>query len=112
MNATVTTYAFYLVIALPLTVWVARNLFRNGRPGTVVWDAQPLLGKQAAFVGSELAQLERRIKAGGQAIVRIVYFLPKHLRKPPIFSYYCAAFGPFSAWNPEIQRKARIYVRL
>lgn len=31
MNATVTTYALYLVIALPLTVWVARNLFRNGR---------------------------------------------------------------------------------
>jgi hypothetical protein len=31
MNATVTTYALYLVIALPLTVWVARNLFKNGR---------------------------------------------------------------------------------
>lgn len=31
MNATVTTYALYLLIALPLTMWVARNLFRNGR---------------------------------------------------------------------------------
>ncbi|MBK1880795.1 hypothetical protein JIN85_00125 [Luteolibacter pohnpeiensis] len=31
MNATVITYAIYLVIALPLTMWVARNLFRNGR---------------------------------------------------------------------------------
>ena len=31
MNATVITYAIYLTIALPLTVWVARNLFRNGR---------------------------------------------------------------------------------
>lgn len=31
MNATVTTYGLYLIIALPLTIWVARNLFRNGR---------------------------------------------------------------------------------
>lgn len=31
MNATTTTYVLYLLIALPLTVWVARNLFRNGR---------------------------------------------------------------------------------
>ena len=31
MNATVITYGLYLTIALPLTVWVARNLFRNGR---------------------------------------------------------------------------------
>ena len=31
MNATVITYGLYLLIALPLTVWVARNLFRNGR---------------------------------------------------------------------------------
>ena len=31
MNDTVTTYAIYLTITLPLTVWVARNLFRNGR---------------------------------------------------------------------------------
>lgn len=31
MNATVTTYGIYLLIALPLTVWVARNLFKNGR---------------------------------------------------------------------------------
>lgn len=31
MNPTVTTYAIYLLIALPLTIWVARNLFRNGR---------------------------------------------------------------------------------
>lgn len=31
MDATVLTYALYLVIALPLTVWVARTLFRNGR---------------------------------------------------------------------------------
>lgn len=31
MNATVITYGLYLIIALPLTVWVARNLFRNGR---------------------------------------------------------------------------------
>ena len=31
MNATVISYGIYLVIALPLTVWVARNLFRNGR---------------------------------------------------------------------------------
>lgn len=31
MNTTVITYGLYLLIALPLTVWVARNLFRNGR---------------------------------------------------------------------------------
>jgi hypothetical protein len=31
MNATVITYGIYLAIALPLTVWVARNLFKNGR---------------------------------------------------------------------------------
>jgi hypothetical protein len=31
MNATVITYGLYLTIALPLTVWVARNLFKNGR---------------------------------------------------------------------------------
>lgn len=31
MNATVTTYGLYLALALPLTVWVARNLFRGGR---------------------------------------------------------------------------------
>jgi hypothetical protein len=31
MNATVITYGIYLIIALPLTVWVARSLFRNGR---------------------------------------------------------------------------------
>jgi hypothetical protein len=31
MNATVITYAIYLAIALPLTAWVARTLFRNGR---------------------------------------------------------------------------------
>jgi len=31
MNATVTTYGLYLAMALPLTVWVARTLFRHGR---------------------------------------------------------------------------------
>lgn len=31
MNDTVLTYGIYLLIALPLTIWVARNLFRNGR---------------------------------------------------------------------------------
>ena len=31
MNATVITYGLYLTITLPLTIWVARNLFRNGR---------------------------------------------------------------------------------
>ena len=31
MNATVISYGIYLAIALPLTMWVARNLFRNGR---------------------------------------------------------------------------------
>lgn len=31
MNATVATYGLYLLIALPLTIWVARSLFRNGR---------------------------------------------------------------------------------
>ena len=31
MNETVISYGIYLLIALPLTVWVARNLFRNGR---------------------------------------------------------------------------------
>jgi hypothetical protein len=31
MNATVMTYGLYLLLALPLTVWVARNLFKNGR---------------------------------------------------------------------------------
>lgn len=31
MDKTVITYALYLGIALPLTIWVARSLFRNGR---------------------------------------------------------------------------------
>ncbi len=31
MNPIVLTYVLYLAIALPLTVWVARNLFHNGR---------------------------------------------------------------------------------
>ena len=31
MNETVMTYGLYLVIALPLTAWVAKNLHRNGR---------------------------------------------------------------------------------
>lgn len=31
MNETVATYGLYLMIAMPLTVWVARSLFRNGR---------------------------------------------------------------------------------
>lgn len=31
MNTTVITYAIYLLLALPLTIWVARTLFRNGR---------------------------------------------------------------------------------
>ena len=31
MNSTVTTYGLYLIVALPLTVWVTRNLFRNSR---------------------------------------------------------------------------------
>ncbi|MEU4196472.1 hypothetical protein AB0E69_31515 [Kribbella sp. NPDC026611] len=31
MNLTVTAYVIYLVIAVPLTIWVARTLSRNGR---------------------------------------------------------------------------------
>lgn len=31
MNETVTTYALYLAIAIPLTIWVAKTLHRNGR---------------------------------------------------------------------------------
>ena len=31
MNATVTTYAVYLLLAVPLTIWVARTLHKNGR---------------------------------------------------------------------------------
>lgn len=31
MNETVITYALYLLIAIPLTMWVARTLHRNGR---------------------------------------------------------------------------------
>jgi len=31
MNDTVTTYALYLIIAVPVTIWVARTLHRNGR---------------------------------------------------------------------------------
>ena len=31
MNYTVITYVAYLLIAVPLTVWVARTLFKNGR---------------------------------------------------------------------------------
>ena len=31
MNATVTTYGLYLALSLPLTVWVARTLHKNGR---------------------------------------------------------------------------------
>lgn len=31
MNPTVTTYALYLLIALPVTIWVARTLHKNGR---------------------------------------------------------------------------------
>ena len=31
MNETVTTYALYLLIAIPVTIWVARTLHKNGR---------------------------------------------------------------------------------
>ncbi|MDX2972384.1 hypothetical protein [Kribbella solani] len=31
MNLTVTTYLIYLLIAVPLTIWVARTLSRNGK---------------------------------------------------------------------------------
>lgn len=31
MNPTVLTYALYLVLAIPLTIWVARTLHKNGR---------------------------------------------------------------------------------
>ncbi len=31
MNETVTTYAIYLAIAIPVTIWVARTLHKNGR---------------------------------------------------------------------------------
>jgi len=31
MNATVITYGMYLALALPLTVWVAKTLHRNGK---------------------------------------------------------------------------------
>jgi hypothetical protein len=31
MNPTVTTYALYLILAIPLTIWVAKTLHRSGR---------------------------------------------------------------------------------
>ena len=31
MNYTVTTYIAYILISVPLTIWVARTLFKNGR---------------------------------------------------------------------------------
>ena len=31
MNLTVITYALYLMLAIPLTIWVARTLHKNGR---------------------------------------------------------------------------------
>lgn len=31
MNERVTTYAIYLAIAIPVTIWVARTLHKNGR---------------------------------------------------------------------------------
>lgn len=31
MNATVITYTLYLTLALPMTIWVARTLHKNGR---------------------------------------------------------------------------------
>ena len=31
MNATVISYALYLALAIPLTLWVARTLHKNGR---------------------------------------------------------------------------------
>lgn len=31
MNATATTYALYLLIAVPITIWVAKTLHKNGR---------------------------------------------------------------------------------
>ena len=31
MNETATTYALYLLIAIPITIWVARTLHKNGR---------------------------------------------------------------------------------
>lgn len=31
MNETTITYALYLLIAIPVTIWVARTLHRNGR---------------------------------------------------------------------------------
>jgi hypothetical protein len=30
MNYTVITYVLYLIIAIPITIWVARTLFKNG----------------------------------------------------------------------------------
>lgn len=31
MNETITTYVIYLAIAIPVTIWVARTLHKNGR---------------------------------------------------------------------------------
>lgn len=31
MNATIINYALYLALAIPLTIWVARTLHKNGR---------------------------------------------------------------------------------
>ncbi|SKA80885.1 hypothetical protein SAMN02745166_00693 [Prosthecobacter debontii] len=31
MNATITTYALYLILAITMTIWVARTLHKNGR---------------------------------------------------------------------------------
>ena len=31
MNSIVTTYLMYLALSIPLTIWVARTLFKNGR---------------------------------------------------------------------------------
>ena len=31
MNATITTYALYLILAIAMTIWVARTLHKNGR---------------------------------------------------------------------------------
>jgi hypothetical protein len=31
MNATIVNYALYLALAIPLTIWVARTLHKNGR---------------------------------------------------------------------------------
>ena len=69
MNLTVITYALYLAISLPVTIWVARTLFKHG--GTFLLDC---------FGGDErLSDSVNRLLVVGFYLVNIG-FITLHLK--------------------------------